>query len=51
MEKDLGMEGRDYNTALTVFFIAYAGAEPFTNREQRPPNLPGTDELIAMQCS
>ncbi|PPJ60577.1 hypothetical protein CBER1_08146 [Cercospora berteroae] len=31
MEKDLGMEGRDYNTALTVFFIAYAGAEPFTN--------------------
>ena len=23
--------GHDYNLALTIFFISYAGAEPFTN--------------------
>ena len=31
MERDLGMTGHDYNIALTIFFISYAGAEPFTN--------------------
>lgn len=31
MEKDLHMKGHDYNTSLTIFFISYAGAEPFTN--------------------
>ncbi|CAK3970432.1 hypothetical protein DOTSEDRAFT_38631 [Lecanosticta acicola] len=31
MEKDLQMKGNDYNVALTVCFISYAGAEPFTN--------------------
>lgn len=31
MEKDLKMKGHDYNTALTIFFVSYAGAEPFTN--------------------
>lgn len=25
------MKGHDYNIALTIFFISYAGAEPFTN--------------------
>lgn len=25
------MKGHDYNVALTVFFVSYAGAEPFTN--------------------
>lgn len=32
MEKDLDMSGHDYNVALTIFFVSYAGAEPFTNR-------------------
>jgi MFS family permease len=27
----IGMYGRDYNNALTIFFISYAGAEPLTN--------------------
>jgi hypothetical protein len=31
MEPALGMGGRDYNVALTVFFISYAGFEPLTN--------------------
>ncbi|KAF2017964.1 MFS general substrate transporter [Aaosphaeria arxii CBS 175.79] len=31
MEKAIGMTGRDYNDALTIFFISYAGAEPLTN--------------------
>jgi len=31
MEPDIGMGGRDYNNALTIFFISYAGAEPITN--------------------
>ncbi|KAF1942221.1 MFS transporter-like protein [Clathrospora elynae] len=31
MEPDLGMGGRDYNVALTIFFISYAGFEPLTN--------------------
>ncbi|EME77657.1 uncharacterized protein MYCFIDRAFT_44924 [Pseudocercospora fijiensis CIRAD86] len=39
MEEDLDMHGafternagHDYNLALTIFFISYAGAEPFTN--------------------
>ncbi|KXT10750.1 hypothetical protein AC579_6847 [Pseudocercospora musae] len=31
MEEDLNMQGHDYNLALTIFFISYAGAEPFTN--------------------
>ncbi|KAI5359926.1 putative major facilitator superfamily, MFS transporter superfamily [Septoria linicola] len=31
MEKDLDMSGHDYNVALTIFFVSYAGAEPFTN--------------------
>lgn len=31
MEDSLRMEGRDYNLALTIFFISYAGAEPVTN--------------------
>ncbi len=31
MEKDLGMEGHDYNNTLTIFFISYALAEPVTN--------------------
>ncbi|OSS52331.1 hypothetical protein B5807_02588 [Epicoccum nigrum] len=31
MEPDLGMGGRDYNNALTIFFISYAGFEPITN--------------------
>ena len=31
LEEDLGMEGHDYNTALTIFFISYALAEPATN--------------------
>ncbi|KAF2109941.1 major facilitator superfamily domain-containing protein [Lophiotrema nucula] len=33
MEPDLGMnpKGHDYNIALTIFFISYAGAEPVTN--------------------
>ena len=25
------MEGRDYNMALTIFFVSYALAEPVTN--------------------
>ncbi|KAH4284805.1 hypothetical protein HBH64_239740 [Parastagonospora nodorum] len=31
MEKSLGMKGTDYNVALTIFFISYAGFEPLTN--------------------
>jgi sugar phosphate permease len=31
MEPDIGMTGRDYNDALTIFFVSYAGAEPITN--------------------
>lgn len=31
LEKGIGMHGRDYNNALTIFFISYAGAEPITN--------------------
>ncbi|KAF2262120.1 MFS general substrate transporter [Lojkania enalia] len=31
MERDINMTGRDYNDALTIFFISYAGAEPVTN--------------------
>lgn len=31
MEPDLHMGGRDYNNALTIFFISYAGFEPLTN--------------------
>jgi MFS family permease len=31
MEKHIGMGGRDYNDALTIFFVSYAGAEPVTN--------------------
>ena len=33
LEDDLGMdeEGKDYNMALTIFFIGYAVAEPITN--------------------
>ena len=31
MEKDLSMEGHDYNNTLTIFFISYALAEPVTN--------------------
>nr|ADN06231.1 MFS transporter-like protein [Passalora arachidicola] len=31
LEEDLGMKGHDYNIALTIFFISYAGSEPFTN--------------------
>jgi MFS family permease len=31
LEKGIGMVGRDYNNALTIFFISYAGAEPVTN--------------------
>ena len=31
MEPDLKMGGRDYNNALTIFFISYAGFEPLTN--------------------
>lgn len=31
MEKAIHMVGRDYNNALTIFFISYAGAEPLTN--------------------
>ncbi|KXT12062.1 hypothetical protein AC579_1862 [Pseudocercospora musae] len=31
MEKDLHMEGHDYNNTLTIFFISYALAEPITN--------------------
>ncbi|KIW85132.1 hypothetical protein Z517_00521 [Fonsecaea pedrosoi CBS 271.37] len=31
LEKDLNMDGGDYNTALTVFFVTYALAEPATN--------------------
>lgn len=32
MEADLDMTGaHDYNVALTIFFVSYAGAEPFTN--------------------
>ncbi|EME78268.1 uncharacterized protein MYCFIDRAFT_190618 [Pseudocercospora fijiensis CIRAD86] len=31
MEKDLDMEGHDYNNTLTIFFISYALAEPVTN--------------------
>ncbi|PSN71342.1 bodown198 [Corynespora cassiicola Philippines] len=31
MEADINMTGRDYNDALTIFFISYAGAEPLTN--------------------
>ncbi|GAB7358724.1 hypothetical protein MBLNU230_g3953t1 [Neophaeotheca triangularis] len=31
MEPDLGMTGRDYNNALTIFFVSYALAEPITN--------------------
>jgi len=31
MEPDIGMSGRDYNDALTIFFVSYAGAEPVTN--------------------
>ncbi|EUC30205.1 hypothetical protein COCVIDRAFT_36449 [Bipolaris victoriae FI3] len=31
IERDLKMGGRDYNLALTIFFISYAGFEPLTN--------------------
>ncbi|KAF2870908.1 major facilitator superfamily domain-containing protein [Massariosphaeria phaeospora] len=31
MEPNIGMVGRDYNNALTIFFVSYAGAEPLTN--------------------
>jgi len=31
MEGDINMNGRDYNDALTIFFVSYAGAEPLTN--------------------
>lgn len=31
METSLKMHGRDYNDALTIFFVSYAGAEPLTN--------------------
>jgi len=31
LEKSIGMVGRDYNDALTIFFISYAGMEPLTN--------------------
>jgi MFS family permease len=31
LEKSIHMHGRDYNDALTIFFVAYAGAEPLTN--------------------
>jgi MFS family permease len=31
MEDDLDMGGRDYNNALTIFFVSYAGFEPITN--------------------
>ncbi|KAB2104735.1 hypothetical protein AG0111_0g6499 [Alternaria gaisen] len=31
MEPALKMGGRDYNVALTIFFISYAGFEPLTN--------------------
>jgi MFS family permease len=31
IEPDLRMGGRDYNLALTIFFISYAGFEPLTN--------------------
>jgi MFS family permease len=31
MEKSLHMHGTDYNVALTIFFISYAGFEPLTN--------------------
>jgi MFS family permease len=31
MEPDLKMHGTDYNVALTIFFISYAGFEPLTN--------------------
>jgi MFS family permease len=31
METSIHMVGRDYNNALTIFFISYAAAEPLTN--------------------
>jgi MFS family permease len=31
MEQGIGMTGRDYNDALTIFFVSYAGMEPITN--------------------
>ncbi|KAF1996604.1 MFS general substrate transporter [Amniculicola lignicola CBS 123094] len=31
LEKGLHMTGRDYNDALTIFFVSYAGMEPITN--------------------
>ena len=31
MERDLDMQGHDYNNALTIFFVSYALAEPITN--------------------
>jgi len=31
MEPAIGMDGRDYNDALTIFFVSYAGFEPLTN--------------------
>ncbi|KAF2199437.1 hypothetical protein GQ43DRAFT_398772 [Delitschia confertaspora ATCC 74209] len=31
MEPAIGMVGRDYNNALTIFFVSYALAEPVTN--------------------
>ncbi|OAL03030.1 MFS general substrate transporter [Phaeosphaeriaceae sp. SRC1lsM3a] len=31
MEPALKMKGHDYNVALTIFFISYAGFEPLTN--------------------
>lgn len=31
METSLKMHGRDYNNALTIFFVSYAAAEPLTN--------------------
>ncbi|KAJ3204051.1 hypothetical protein HDU67_009805 [Dinochytrium kinnereticum] len=31
MERDLGMSGNDYNTALSVFFITYCLFEPVSN--------------------
>lgn len=31
LEKDLDIQGFDYNITLIIFFISYAGAEPITN--------------------
>lgn len=46
MEKDLDMSGHDYNVALTIFFVSYAGAEPFTNRMSNMPRLPSSKAHI-----